>query len=86
MNQYERTNKQVLKKTEEGKRIPLLKIIRLKCLDCCCYSANEVKKCSATDCILYKYRLGRNPVPRKISAERKKQMIETLKKAREKRQ
>ena len=83
MNKQEKINKEVLKKIKDGKRIPLLKIIRLKCLECCCWQENEVRECPVDGCILWNYRMGKNPVPKKISAERKKQMIETLKKARE---
>ncbi len=45
----------------EGKRITPLKAIRLKCLDCCCGSAHEVKLCTAEKCPLYLFRLGKNP-------------------------
>lgn len=38
-----------------------LKAIRLKCLDCCCGQAREVRDCSCLDCGLYPYRLGKNP-------------------------
>ena len=38
-----------------------LKAIRLKCLDCCCYQANEVRLCTATKCPLFAYRMGHNP-------------------------
>lgn len=38
-----------------------VKSIRLKCLDCCCQQATEVKLCTVTDCALYPYRLGKNP-------------------------
>lgn len=43
------------------KRIPPLKAIRLKCLDCCCGSSNEVKLCPAEKCPLHPYRFGKNP-------------------------
>ena len=45
----------------EEKRITPLKAIRLKCLDCCCGSAHEVKLCTAEKCPLYLFRLGKNP-------------------------
>lgn len=45
----------------EEKRISPLKAIRLKCLDCCCGSSNEVKLCTAAQCPLYPFRLGKNP-------------------------
>lgn len=38
-----------------------LRAIRLKCLDCCCGQAWEVRDCSCPDCGLYPYRLGKNP-------------------------
>ena len=45
----------------EEKRISPLKAIRLKCLDCCCGSANEVKLCTVEKCALYPFRFGKNP-------------------------
>lgn len=45
----------------EEKRISPLKAIRLKCLDCCCGSSNEVKLCTLTRCPLYPFREGYNP-------------------------
>jgi len=45
----------------EEKKITPVKAIRLKCLDCCCGSAHEVKLCVATQCPLYPYRFGKNP-------------------------
>jgi hypothetical protein len=38
-----------------------MKAIRAKCLDCCCGNAAEVRKCVATDCGLWPFRLGSNP-------------------------
>lgn len=38
-----------------------LKAIRLKCLDCCCGSAKEVKLCVCPDCSLFPFRFGKNP-------------------------
>lgn len=43
------------------KRISALKAIRLKCLDCSCGSAHEVKLCPCTKCPLYPFREGHNP-------------------------
>ena len=45
----------------EQKHITPMKAIRLKCLDCCCGSSNEVKLCPAESCPLYPYRQGKNP-------------------------
>lgn len=43
------------------KRVSPLKAIRVKCLDCCCGSSNEVKLCSIERCALWPYRTGRDP-------------------------
>jgi hypothetical protein len=40
---------------------PLLKVIREKCLDCCCYQPSEVAKCTAVKCALWPFRMGSNP-------------------------
>ena len=34
------------------------KAIRLKCLDCCCGSAYEVRLCPVRKCPLWRFRLG----------------------------
>lgn len=43
------------------KKVPPLKAIRNKCLDCCNESYIEVEKCPVNDCPLYSYRFGKNP-------------------------
>lgn len=40
---------------------PIMKVIRKKCLNCCGYQVGEVRKCAATDCALWPYRMGKNP-------------------------
>ena len=40
------------------KRITRGKAIRLKCLDCCCGNNAEVRRCPATKCPLWRYRMG----------------------------
>ena len=35
------------------------KAIRLKCLDCCCGQSAEVRRCLATECALWRYRMGK---------------------------
>ena len=47
-----------------------LRSIRLKCLDCCCDSALEVRLCPCTDCALHIYRFGKNPHRSKKGRER----------------
>ena len=39
-------------------RICRSKAIRIKCLDCCCGNMAEVRKCPATNCSLWRYRMG----------------------------
>lgn len=38
-----------------------IKSIRAKCLDCCCGSSSEVRRCAAKNCPLYPYRMGHRP-------------------------
>ena len=38
-----------------------IKAIRAKCVDCCCGNVAEVRRCSATQCTLYPYRMGKRP-------------------------
>ena len=39
-------------------RVTRSKAIRLKCLECMCGQANEVRLCLALDCPLYRFRFG----------------------------
>ncbi|WP_286669800.1 hypothetical protein [Thomasclavelia cocleata] len=52
--EYER-----LVKESVNKRTTRAEAIRLKCLDCCIYQANEVRMCPSTKCPLWRYRMGR---------------------------
>ena len=38
-----------------------IKAIRAKCVDCCCGNVAEVRRCPATHCTLYPYRMGKRP-------------------------
>ena len=40
-------------------RVSRSKAIRLKCIDCSCGNMAEVRKCPATNCPLWRYRMGR---------------------------
>lgn len=42
-----------------AERVSRSKAIRLKCLDCSCGQAAEVRKCPAVDCPLWRFRMGR---------------------------
>ena len=59
-----------------------LEAIRLKCLDCCCDSANEVKLCPCEKCPLHPFRFGKNPYRSKkeYTEEERKAMADRFKK------
>lgn len=40
-------------------RIGRAKAIRLKCIDCCGGNTAEVRKCPATHCFLWRFRMGK---------------------------
>jgi hypothetical protein len=42
-------------------RVSPLRALRLKCLDCCNDSAQEVRLCTAVDCPNWPFRMGKNP-------------------------
>ena len=58
---------------ENGIQTNPVKVIRLKCLECCLGSSNEVALCTCEDCPLFAFRFGRNPYRNasKISDEQK---------------
>lgn len=43
------------------KNLTPMRAIRRKCLDCCCYQPKEVTLCTATNCPLFPYRMGKRP-------------------------
>ena len=57
-----------------------VKVIREKCLDCCCGSIKEVKLCTAERCPLWPWRMGNNPYrkARVLTDEQKAAMRERL--------
>jgi len=70
---------EVLKQIKQGKHISPLKLIRLKCLECCTFNEGEVRHCGIEDCILHKYRFGKNPVKRIMSEKQKENLKKMLK-------
>ena len=42
-----------------------VKAIRARCFDCCCGDASEVRKCVATECPSWPFRMGTNPFRKK---------------------
>ena len=43
------------------KKLPPLKAIRAKCIDCCAGQRKEVALCTAEECDLWPYRMGTDP-------------------------
>lgn len=82
LKKAEKAYQEALKKINSGKRVPLLRIIRLKCLDCCCFQEYEVRLCPSNDCILWKHRMGKNPIKRKITEEQRDVLRKQLAKSR----
>ncbi len=62
-----------------------VKVIRVKCLDCCNGSYTEVDNCTVKRCPLHPFRFGKNPyrTKRELSDEQKGEMAERLKNARQ---
>ncbi len=59
----------------------ILKRVRAKCLDCCCGSSNEVKRCHIESCPLHPIRFGVNPDKRELPEEKKMVLRERMKKS-----
>lgn len=66
----------------KNEKITPLKAIRLKCLDCCCDKANEVKLCTAKKCPLYNFRFGKSGNTRQLTDEQKAAFVERVRKKR----
>ena len=62
-----------------------VKAIRAFCLECCGDNRNDVRDCTAPNCALYPFRLGKNPyrAVRELTEEEKAKRAENLRKARE---
>jgi len=50
-------------------RVSPLRALRLKCLDCCNDSAQEVRLCTAVGCASWPFRMGKNPWRRKLDPQ-----------------
>jgi len=68
---------------DDPKLVTPLKAMRLKCLECCAGSSNEVKACHMKDCPLWLYRFGKRPfrTKRKLTEEQKQELRKRAKKA-----
>lgn len=52
-----------------------VKAIRDYCLGCCCNSRTDVRKCTAINCALFHYRMGRRPTKAELLEFMKKQQL-----------
>ncbi|MDL2217006.1 hypothetical protein LJB81_04680, partial [Desulfovibrio sp. OttesenSCG-928-M14] len=50
----------------EGALLTPVKAIRARCLDCSGFMPSEVRRCFLPECVLYHYRMGKNPNCRKM--------------------
>ena len=57
-----------------------VKVIREKCVECCCGNMAEVARCPAVKCPLHPWRMGKNPYRKKVerTEEQKKALAEKL--------
>lgn len=60
----------------------LTEVIRAKCLDCCCGSAHEVRRCISIDCALWPFRMGTNPWRKPLPEEERQRRAERLRNTR----
>jgi len=59
-------------------RVSPLRALRLKCLDCCNDSVQEVRLCTAVGCPSWPFRMGKNPWRPPLSAETRMQRAATM--------
>ena len=59
-------------------RVSPLRALRLKCLDCCNDSAQEVRLCTAVDCPSWPFRMGKNPWRSPLTAEVRERLADRL--------
>ena len=50
-------------------RVSPLRALRLKCLDCCNESSQEVRLCTAVDCASWPFRMAKKPWRRKLDPQ-----------------
>lgn len=62
----------------------LLKLVRAKCLNCCCDSPKEVDLCAVPGCSLFSVRFGKDPTKRVLSPEKREALATRLSQARQK--
>ena len=63
-------------------RVSPLRALRMKCLDCCSGSAQEVRFCTAVDCPSWPFRMAKNPWLSPLSAEARAQRADLMRRNR----
>lgn len=53
----------------------VLKVVRMHCVDCCGGQTAEVRKCTATHCPLWAFRMGTNPFARRKPSEEQREAM-----------
>jgi hypothetical protein len=81
MNKIQTAHAEAIKKIRNKKRVPLLRVIRLKCADCTCWQEAEIRLCEIKNCILWDFRMGKNPIKRVMSEKQKANLKKMLSKS-----
>ncbi len=65
-------------------KMPVLDVIRARCMDCSSQQQSEVRKCTAVQCPSWPYRMGTNPWREKkeLTEERREQLKNIMANAR----
>ena len=64
---WEKRYIKTLNDLKKNKFVSPLRIIRLSCMECMGFQEQEVRLCDSEECILHKFRMGRNPKKREYS-------------------
>ena len=64
----------------KNKSVSRMRLMRLKCLDCCCDSAYEVSLCNMKQCSIWGYRFGCGPTAKRFTKQHGNGWIYEIKK------
>lgn len=59
----------------DHRKLPILRVIRAKCLDCCVGQKSKVAKCTAVACALWSYRMASDPFSMRRGNAGKKTLV-----------
>lgn len=74
-SELRRTHKTLYQRALKGSAFAA---IRLHCLACVGISAQEVTRCTGTDCALYPFRQGTSPVKRVLTEDQREQLRQSF--------